>query len=636
MDRIQELLGNITSLSDDELKELADLVTAEINGGAAEDEVPADEIPAADAPAPKVPAGAGAPFASLPIEKLTELANAAEAYKTEVSRRRSEASAREAAAAKLADFQNVKIELKDEKPVEEAPAAPGPDPAPVPTEVPAAEEPAAAPAAPTNEVPVIADAPTAEVPVAEVPVTAEAPVSQEVPVEVPPATEAEDEQKEEALVADAGEVTPEVPEDRKPQRRRGGYTAITAGADLPGFALGAEFKNMDEVASAFARRLDSMRGIRGADGDKMIVASAALQGMEDRRLSMNDAEGNLRRVMDVIGPKAIVAAGGLGAPEEVRYDLFDAGGDTNRPIRDMLPVFTADRGGVRFMRPPTLNDVNGVVGIWTVQNDIDAVTNPAIRKPSFRVAPGPEIVVDIQAITMIMTFGNLMTRAYPELIKRHTELAEVAHARVAEQQLLTQIGALSTSISGRTQRLGAAREVMSHLSLAAASYRNRHRINGAIPLRAIFPAWFRDLLRADISMQHPGDGLESLTVPDSLIDNFFTSRNIRVTWAMDGEAGQDFSAISSGGYLTDYPAAVRYYLFTEGTFAFMDGGTLDLGLVRDSTLNAANDYQMFVETFENVVKFGTESLRVTHALRPTGQGSADVKDVPADVLDPAV
>jgi hypothetical protein len=381
-----------------------------------------------------------------------------------------------------------------------------------------------------------------------------------------------------------------------------------------------------------------MRGIRGADGDKMIVASAALQGIDDRRLSLSDAEGNLRRVMEIVSPQAIVAAGGLGAPEEVKYDLFNTGGDTNRPIRDALPVFTADRGGVRFMRPPTLNDVDGVVGIWTVQNDIDAVTNPAIRKPSFRVAPGPEIVVDIQAITMIMTFGNLMTRAYPELIKRHTELAEVAHARVAEQQLLTQIGALSTSVSGRSQRLGAVREVMFSLAKATASYRNRHRINGAIPMRVLLPEWFREVLRADIAMQHPGDGLEALFLADNKIDQFFTSRNVKVTWTADGEAGQDYSSLTAAGAgeggtlgLADFPANVTYYLFVDGTFAFMDGGTLDLGLVRDSTLNAANDYQLFVETFENVVKFGHESLRVTHKLRPTGQGSGDVNNAD-DVL----
>lgn len=283
------------------------------------------------------------------------------------------------------------------------------------------------------------------------------------------------------------------------------------------------------------------------------------------------------------------------------------------------------------MRPPTLNDVNGVVGIWTVEDDIDAVDDDTVRKPSFRVDPGEEIVVDTQAITMIMTFGNLMSRAYPELVARHNELGLIAHARVAEQQLLTQIGALSTSVTGRTQQLGATREVLMQVSQATASYRNRHRLNGAVPLKAIMPMWFLDLLRSDIVMQHPGDGLEIFAIVDAAIEKWFASRNINVTWALDGEAGQDYSSLTSatggsGGTLglADYPDAVIWYLFAEGTFSFMDGGTLDLGLVRDSTLNAANDYQMFVESFENAVKFGNESLRVTSLLAPTGQGTIDI------------
>lgn len=639
MDRIQELLGNITNLSDDELKELADLITSELDGGAPE-ENPSDEVPADGAPPvakKKVPAGAGVPFSNLSVDQLKELASAATAFQSEVARRKAETAERAELASALTEFQTIKIDVKDDQPAPVAEAAPESEPAPAapstPTQPAAPAEPvsAEAPAVEADAVPAEA-APAAPV-IAD---TAEAPASED-NAEVPTAA-AEDNQKEEAVVPDAGEVTPEVPEDRKPQRRQGGFTAITAGADLPGFALGSTFNSMDEIAQAFARRLDSMRGIRGADGDKMIVATAALQGLDDRRLSLSDAEGNLRKVMDVMSPQAIVAAGGFGAPDEVRYDLFGSAGSTTRPVREALPVFTADRGGVRFMRPPTLNDVNGVVGIWTVQNDIDAVTNAAIRKPSFRVAPGPEVVVDLQAITMIMTFGNLMTRAYPELIKRHTELAEVAHARVAEQQLLTQIGALSTSVTGRAQRLGAAREVMLSLGQATASYRNRHRIGGNVSMRCFLPAWFREVLRADIAMQHPGDGLESLFAADALIDKFFSSRNVNVTWTMDGEAGQDYSGLTTAGAgeggtlgLAAYPTSVTYYLFVDGTFAFMDGGTLDLGLVRDSTLNAANDYQIFVETFENVVKFGHESLRVSHYLRPTGQGSGDV-NAAADIL----
>jgi len=556
MDRIQELLSNVTSLSDDELNELRDLVMAELDPQAPAEGAPAEEVP-------------------FSTERLEELANAATAVRNEFSRRKDDAAKRAELAARLAEFRGDTL----------VNPAPAPTPTPIPAPAPVAPVEAAVVAPPV--VPVVPVAP----------------------------------------------VTPEVPADRTPNRPVGGATVITAGADLPNIALGGEFQSMHDLAKAFSGRITAMRGLRGADGDKVKVATAKLGGEfaegGSRYLSSTDGEANLARVNAVMTPQAIVAAGGLGAPEEAKYDFFGAG-DDDRPVRDSLPVFTADRGGVRFMRPPTLNDVDGVVGIWTVQNDIDAVTNPAIRKPSFRVAPGPEIVVDIQGVTSIMTFGNLMTRFYPELVARHIELAKVAHARVTEQQLLTQIGALSTHVTGRTQRVGAVREVMMALSQATASYRNRHRIKQAVAMRAILPVWFLEVLRADLVLQHPGDGLEVFDIADAKIEGWFRSRNINVTWSMDGEAGQDYESLTLAGAgadgtlgLADYPTTVVWYLFVDGTFSFMDGGELDLGLVRDSTLNAANDYQMFTESFENVVKFGHESLRVVSPLVPTGQGTAD-------------
>lgn len=447
------------------------------------------------------------------------------------------------------------------------------------------------------------------------------------PAAVAPAVVAEPER--DVVLAGAQPDATQVPEDRKPQRATARTTVIRAGADLPGIGMGSEINSRRDLADAMVRRINTMRGIRGGDGDKLIVATANLDGMPDElRLSTSDAEGNLAKVLAVTSPQAIVAAGGLGAPEEARYDLFSTVGSTDRPVKNALPSFVTQRGGIRFMRPPTLNDVNGVVGIWTVADDIDALTDITTRKPSFRVLPGPEVVVDTQAVTLIMTFGNMMSRAYPELVARHTDLAEVAHARIAEQQLLTQLGALSTRVKTGAQKVGAVREVLMQMSKAAASYRNRHRMTGAVPLKAFMPMWFLDLLVSDIVMQHPGDGLEVFAVANAQVEGWFRSRNINITWTLDGEAGQDYTSLTSGVApnfdLADYPETVIWYLFAEGTFAFMDGGTLDLGLVRDSTLNAANDYQMFMETFENVVKFGHESLRITSTLVPTGQGTADV------------
>lgn len=74
--------------------------------------------------------------------------------------------------------------------------------------------------------------------------------------------------------------------------------------------------------------------------------------------------------------------------------------------------------------------------------------------------------------------------------------------------------------------------------------------------------------------------------------------------------------------LANFPTTVYAYLFSEGSFLHLDGGTLDLGLVRDSTLNATNEFATFAENFENVAFIGQESLEIQLNLSPDGSYAA--------------
>lgn len=61
---------------------------------------------------------------------------------------------------------------------------------------------------------------------------------------------------------------------------------------------------------------------------------------------------------------------------------------------------------------------------------------------------------------------------------------------------------------------------------------------------------------------------------------------------------------------------VVWYLFPEGTFSRADAGTLDLGVVRDSTLNSTNDYRYFAESWEAILpKVHTAIRRHVDGLR---------------------
>jgi len=63
---------------------------------------------------------------------------------------------------------------------------------------------------------------------------------------------------------------------------------------------------------------------------------------------------------------------------------------------------------------------------------------------------------------------------------------------------------------------------------------------------------------------------------------------------------------------------VQWALFPEGNWYFLDSGGLDLGIVRDSTLNSTNDYQYFYETWEQAFFNGVESQWHTATLNPSG------------------
>lgn len=406
---------------------------------------------------------------------------------------------------------------------------------------------------------------------------------------------------------------------------------ITAGADLgQGFHVGQRLTGLSDVARGLMNRVHAMGNTSGGDGEKHTVATFSLNdGVIDRLSSTNVIE-NTRKFESVAGKgeDAIVASGGLYGPVETRYDLYTIG-EKVRPVKDALPTFGAERGGVRYTISPTLKSVQSAVSLWTLEDDKAAQVGQTTKvKPTLAVRAGEEVTVYTDAIPLSLTFSNFGARFAPEAVEAHIEMAMIQQARFAETRLLTRIGALSTAVTTE-KKFGAARDIFRHIDQAVAGYRSRNRIGTKVAMTAIFPTWFREALRADLVAQAPGDGLDTFAVADNRIDSWFSARNIKAVWTLDGETGQIFGEQTAGALL-DFPDDLIWYLFAEGTFVFLDGGELNLGIVRDSTLNSTNDYQMFVETFEGVAKFGSEALKITSKLAIAGS-YAQATDV-ADLL----
>jgi hypothetical protein len=438
--------------------------------------------------------------------------------------------------------------------------------------------------------------------------------AEEITLETTPIAE-EIQQEEQAPVTAAADQPFEAPADRQPvvQVSEAAPVAITAGADIPGYTAGSTINDMSEVASAMEKRIHSLRRVNGGDGEQHIVASITTEYPEARTLS-SDAESNALKINSVVGQDALVASGGHAAPFEVKYDIFSQGSTTIRPVRDALPRFQADRGGIRFVTPPSFaaGTYADAVGIWTAAVDADP---SGATKTSYTVTAAQENTVSTDAVTLQLQFGNLMTRAYPELIARHNELALVQHAREAEQNLLAKIGAASTAVT-TSSLIGFGRDFLVQVRRAAVAYRSRHRIDPQARLKAIIPTWVYDAMAADLTLSMPGDN--TLSVSQAEINGYLANVNVDLVASLDATVFGSQSASS----LLEFPDQFDWFLFAEGTFLFLDGGTLDLGIIRDSSLVGTNDYKMFTESFENVAKVGIEALKITSTISVNGVAAA--------------
>jgi hypothetical protein len=423
----------------------------------------------------------------------------------------------------------------------------------------------------------------------------------------------------------------EMGRQREARRQAAAPLALTASANVQasGISAGQRLENPADIAAVVAAAYEQTQGYRGPRTKIPVARAGSLDARNlygDERFLSRDPQVNEQRIEAVTSLSAIVAAGGRCVPSETRYDLPTVVGSDGRPVRDdMMVRFGADRGGVVTRTPATLADLvdSDAVGIWTEANDQDP-SDPA-TKPCLTVVCGDDSESVVAAVTKCLQFGNFRARFDPESVQEWTDLAGVHHARTAETRLLTAIGTGSTQVTSG-QLLGAARDVLTTLDRAQATMRSRHRMDRAIPLVFGFPFWLYDMLRTDIARQIPVGTLdETLALAEAEIDRWFTIRNVRPVGFLDGETGQTFGAQGDGALL-GWPTTVVTYLYPEGSWLFLDGGTLDLGIVRDSTLNSTNDFQMFAETFEEAHFHGTESLRLTMDLCPDG-GVASTVDI---------
>lgn len=441
--------------------------------------------------------------------------------------------------------------------------------------------------------------------------------------------------------------------------------ALVASADMLGLGAG-ETINWRDLATAMARRIEMMGG---GSVDRSLCASLIWEYPEERRLS-EDPWDNADKLNDMFsvdkvmgqvkdrGMAAIVAAGGICDPVPVDYNI-PIQSVTDRPVRDGLPSFQATRGGVRFITPPTFAGVGtSSTTIWT--SAIDATATSATPKPIQEFVCPVTVQELVDAIPTRLQFSNMQARFAPEIVAANTQLALANAARVAEQNLLAKLSARST-IVGAVSVASFTRDLLALLEMLAQGYRYRNRLPDMFPLRCMLPAWAKGAMRTDVlrelahgPSQTPDQ--DGVAVSDAYINNAFSNRGIIPTWTLDGLAksvagntlsatntafdwpDQFFGPLASGQLPTPLPDAsansavayagwpkrLSFFLFAEGTFVYLDGGRIDLGVIRDSVLNNVNKYQTFVEPFEGIAKRGYESIQCTVPMSLAGTTFAAV------------
>ena len=387
----------------------------------------------------------------------------------------------------------------------------------------------------------------------------------------------------------------------------------------------------DELGEVFAERFDRMGNVRSGYSEDVVVASLPVEYPDEQRLGTDPGENGARikaaaEQVRLAGGANPVLTAGVCAPATPIYQIAGIGTEA-RPVLSFLPSFQADRGGVTFRPGKPLSTIGAVdttnsgISVWTSTNDTTPGSDGPSTKPVLTfTCPSPETVT-VQSIAARMQATNMAGSYDPEAVGDLLRLQMIAYARIAENELLDYIDAGSTAIGPDiTLVIGFARQFLQSINTAAAGIRSRERMDHNATLDLLAPAWIINAIMDDLSFEQPGATAERLATTQAQIEDWLAQRNIRVGWFLDGNF--QFAAQAAGANITDYPQSVEVYLFEPGHHLHLAGARLDLGIVRDSTLNNTNAYQTFSEMDEAVASVGVVSYALQVNVCRTGTTGA--------------
>lgn len=365
--------------------------------------------------------------------------------------------------------------------------------------------------------------------------------------------------------------------------------SIVASSDVPGISTGSEL-DRDGLSKALHARARLM----GDSSYQALVASLSLPVPDSWDTDKASSDAAIRELWaNRHDPAGLVASGGWCAPSETIYD-FVCDFETVDGLVD-IPTMGSTRGGLRYPVSPLLKDVFADADsgfTWTEADDIAAATPGGPTKPCF-VIPCPSFSeVRLQAQGVCVTAGNLTDRAYPELTNRYVDLVMAAHAHRLNGLTLAKMEANSTAIAAAIVPVSGAEAILATLDWRITQTRDVYFMGEGEVLEVKLPRWVRTLIRRDLARR---SGVDFHQVSNEEISAYFREIGANVQFVSDWQRLPNNTT-------TSMPATVKALFYPAGSHTKLTGGSIDLGVVRDSTLNSTNDYTAaWTEEFWQVV-----------------------------------
>lgn len=449
---------------------------------------------------------------------------------------------------------------------------------------------------------------------------------------------------------------------------------ITAAADVPNFPLGGRMNGREDIARALHGRSRGLAdgGNRALVASIEVPVPEAnwIEGNPSQAVLDQWEQATLTPERSAQG---LVAAGGWCTPSETLYDLFRVDGATG--LLD-LPTIGTRRGGVNVPSFFTQADVQGAFWTWTEAMDVNitaTITNKALTSNvatlttstthSFRVGQtvlvaigdpvfdGKYVITSVptgttftyartnanvtsaaatgtatgqkgclripcptwtdnrlEAEGLCVTHGNLTDQSFPELTTAFVDIVMNAHLHRMSSLKIAKIVASVTAPAAVTIATGpssATSEILSAISLQAEDYRSQYKMSDATTLEVAAPSWLPAAMQSDLAMRH-GDA-DFLRVSRAEITAMAAVRsNVRVQWL------EDYQALYASTPKTAWPTSAKFLMWAAGAYAEATGPTIDLGVQRDSVLNATNDHTVaWSEQTYQVVQRGPDAREVT-------------------------